>query len=77
MTKLGLRGGILNGHTLGTYLDDEKYWQVFEAAEALDVPIYLHPNMPVAADDRAVPEPRARRGGLRLRLRYGPARAAG
>lgn len=46
VTKLGLRGGILNGHTLGTYLDDEKYWQVFEAAEAMDVPIYLHPNMP-------------------------------
>ncbi len=46
VTKLGLRGGILNGHTLGTYLDDEKYWPVFEAAEALDVPIYLHPNMP-------------------------------
>ncbi len=48
VTKLGLRGGILNSHTLGTYLDDEKYWQVFEAAEALDVPIYLHPNTPPA-----------------------------
>ena len=46
MTKLGLRGGILNSHTLGTYLDDEKYWPLFEAAEALDVPIYLHPNTP-------------------------------
>lgn len=46
VTKLGLRGGILNGHTLGTYLDDEQYWPVFEAAAALDVPIYLHPNMP-------------------------------
>jgi 2,3-dihydroxybenzoate decarboxylase len=44
--KLGLRGGILNSHTLGTYVDDEKYWEVFEAAEALDVPIYLHPNTP-------------------------------
>lgn len=46
VTKLGLRGGILNSHTLGTYLDDEKYWEIFEAAEALDVPIYLHPNTP-------------------------------
>jgi 5-carboxyvanillate decarboxylase len=46
--KLGMRGGILNGHTLGTYLDDEIYWPVFETAEALDVPIYLHPNMPSA-----------------------------
>lgn len=46
ITKLGLKGGILNSHTLGTYLDDEKYWEIFEAAEALDVPIYLHPNTP-------------------------------
>jgi 2,3-dihydroxybenzoate decarboxylase len=44
--KLGMRGGILNSHTLGTYVDDEKYWEVFEAAETLDVPIYLHPNTP-------------------------------
>jgi 2,3-dihydroxybenzoate decarboxylase len=46
VTKLGLRGGILNSHTLGTYMDDEKYWAVFEAAESLGVPIYLHPNTP-------------------------------
>ena len=44
--KLGLRGGIVNSHTLGTYMDDERYWEIFEAAEALDVPIYLHPQTP-------------------------------
>jgi 2,3-dihydroxybenzoate decarboxylase len=43
--ELGLKGGILNGHVRGTYLDDPQYWDVFEAAESLDVPIYLHPNM--------------------------------
>jgi len=46
--KLGMRGGIMNSHTLGTYLDDEQYWEIFEAAQALDVPIYLHPQTPPA-----------------------------
>ena len=44
--KLGLRGVILNSHTHGEYFDDPKFWEIFEAAEALDVPIYLHPNTP-------------------------------
>jgi len=46
--ELGLRGAILNGHTLGEYLDDPKFWDLFAAAEALDVPVYLHPNSPSA-----------------------------
>jgi len=44
--KLGLKGFILNSHTQHEYLDDPKFWQIFEACEALDVPIYLHPNSP-------------------------------
>jgi 2,3-dihydroxybenzoate decarboxylase len=43
---LGLKGAIVNSHTRGEYLDDPKFWDIFAAAEALDVPIYLHPNTP-------------------------------
>jgi 2,3-dihydroxybenzoate decarboxylase len=43
---LGMRGAKLNSHVQGEYLDDEKYWPVFEMAEQLDVPIYLHPTIP-------------------------------
>lgn len=46
VTKLGLKGVIINSHTHGEYLDDKKFWDIFEAAESLDVPIYLHPNSP-------------------------------
>ena len=44
--KLGLKGAIVNSHTQGEYLDDPKFWDILAAAEALDVPIYLHPNTP-------------------------------
>jgi 2,3-dihydroxybenzoate decarboxylase len=44
--KLGMRGVILNSHTQGRYFDDPEFWEILEAAEALDVPIYLHPNTP-------------------------------
>jgi len=46
VNSLGLKGVILNSHTQGEYFDDEKFWEIFEAAEALNVPIYLHPNTP-------------------------------
>ncbi|MDB5989304.1 MAG: amidohydrolase family protein [Herbaspirillum sp.] len=43
---LGLTGVIINSHTHGEYLSDPKFWEIFEAAEAADTPIYLHPNTP-------------------------------
>ncbi len=46
--RLGLKGAIVNSHTRGEYLDGPKFWAIFEAAEALDVPIYLHPATPPA-----------------------------
>lgn len=46
VTKLGFKGVIINSHTHGEYLDNKKFWDIFAVAEALDVPIYLHPNSP-------------------------------
>lgn len=44
--QLGLNGIIVNSHTQGEYLSDPKFWEIFEAAEANETPIYLHPNTP-------------------------------
>jgi len=49
MGKLGLNGVIINSHTKGEYLDDEKYWDIFAAAEAAGAPIYIHPRTPAPA----------------------------
>jgi 2,3-dihydroxybenzoate decarboxylase len=49
VTRLGLKGAIINSHTRGEYLDEPKFWEIFEAAEALDIPIYLHPSSPPPA----------------------------
>lgn len=43
VTQLGLRGGLVNAHTHGRYLDDPAYHVVWERAEGLGVPLYLHP----------------------------------
>ena len=46
MTELELSGIIINSHTQGEFLDDEKFWPIFEAAVAHEAPIYLHPYFP-------------------------------
>jgi 5-carboxyvanillate decarboxylase len=46
---LGLKGAVINSHTRGEYLDDAKFWPIFEAAEALNVPVYIHPTTPSPA----------------------------
>ncbi len=42
--QLGFLGSMVNGHTLGVYLDDPQYDVFWERMEALDVPLYLHPT---------------------------------
>jgi len=44
--RLGLCGLIINSHTMGEYLDAPRYRPIFEAAQAFDMPIYLHPREP-------------------------------
>lgn len=44
--RLGFKGVIVNSHTYGEYLDNQKFWPILEAAQALDTPIYLHPTAP-------------------------------
>lgn len=44
--SLGLTGVLINSHTHDEYLDDSKFWPIFEVCEARSVPIYLHPRVP-------------------------------
>jgi len=46
ITRLNLNGFVVNSHTYGEYLDDQKFWPALEAAEALDACIYIHPRAP-------------------------------
>jgi 5-carboxyvanillate decarboxylase len=46
VNRLKLKGAVINSHTLGELLADRKFWPIFEAAAALNVPVYLHPNTP-------------------------------
>ena len=48
--ELGLRGALVNDHTLGHYLDEPQYTPFWEALQDLGVPLYIHPN-PVPSDE--------------------------
>jgi len=44
--QLGFKGVMVNGTVNGRFLDASEFTPLFEAAEDLDVPIYLHPAPP-------------------------------
>jgi 2,3-dihydroxybenzoate decarboxylase len=46
VTRLGFKGGMLHGLLDGRFLDDKKFWPIYERAAVLDVPIYVHPATP-------------------------------
>lgn len=47
--KLGLNGAVLNSHFQGHYIDEEEYFPILEALEALDLALYIHPTAPFNA----------------------------
>lgn len=53
INALKLNGFLVNSHTDNLYLDDQRFWPILEAAEALDAPLYIHPRAP--SDGMAAP----------------------
>jgi aminocarboxymuconate-semialdehyde decarboxylase len=50
MTKLGIRGAEIASNIGGRYFDDPGFDPFWEAAQALDAVIFVHPNQVVGAD---------------------------
>ncbi|MFV8183745.1 MULTISPECIES: amidohydrolase family protein [unclassified Streptomyces] len=50
VVELGLSGALVNGPTLGHYLDEPRFDPVWAELEQLRKPLYLHPH-PAPADD--------------------------
>lgn len=46
ITKLGFKGLLVDGTTDGKFLDAPEFLPVWEAANALSIPVYLHPAPP-------------------------------
>ena len=46
VNSLGMNGVVINSHTKGEYLGDEKFWPILEAIEATGKPLYIHPRTP-------------------------------
>jgi len=44
--SLGFKGAMVRPLTNGVFLDDKRFWPIFEMAEKLGVPLYLHPATP-------------------------------
>ncbi|HTZ35467.1 MAG TPA: amidohydrolase family protein [Stellaceae bacterium] len=46
VARLGFKGAMIHGTTGGVFHDDPRFWPIYERAQALDVPIYIHPGIP-------------------------------
>src|SRR5262249_37513754 len=48
-TNLGFKGAMTHGRANGVFPDEKRFSPIFERAQALDVPLYLHPSVPLPA----------------------------
>src|SRR3989442_14549663 len=71
VSKLGFKGAMIHSHQQGEFLDAKKYWPMWERAEKLGVPIYLHPALPHPAVVKAY-RSEERRVGKECRSRWSP-----
>ncbi len=46
VNNLGFRGTKISSNIGGDYLDNQKFWPIFESAEKLSVPVCIHPTTP-------------------------------
>jgi len=50
VAELGLRGAMLFSNANGVALADQRFWPLFEAADALEAVLYVHPTHPVGVE---------------------------
>jgi 2,3-dihydroxybenzoate decarboxylase len=46
VSRLGFKGAMIHGRTLDQFHDLDQFWPIYERAERLDVPVYIHPGPP-------------------------------
>jgi 2,3-dihydroxybenzoate decarboxylase len=46
VTRLGFKGAMIHGRTQDVFHDVQTFWPIYERAQHLDVPIYIHPGPP-------------------------------
>ena len=46
VTRLGFKGAMIHGRSHEEFHDLKKFWPIYERAQYLDVPIYIHPGPP-------------------------------
>ncbi len=53
VTRLGFKGAMIHGRSHEEFHDLQKFWPIYERAQSLDVPIYIHPGPPHPAVQQA------------------------